>query len=315
MRIFNHCFETLTEDDIKLLKEYFKGYDYQGSSYTFLTSYIWRETYCLCWEKIGDYVFLAGVDCMLTDGNPVIAMPLTRDGKYDTKLLGEAIIEAKRRFSQRKKPLIIANINEDMKKILEEALPGQLVFEHDRDDDDYVYNKEKLIKLSGRALHKKKNHMNFFLKNYQFESRPLDKSMAAEILALVDQVAGNKADSYTQDELTSLEMEKCAIEEMIGCLDDENVHSVGIFIDGQMEGFAIGELLSSHVAVEHFEKANGQFRGLYQVVCSQFCQMLPEQVTHVNREEDMGLETLRQAKEALRPEYMVEKWTARFKDN
>ena len=65
MNIFDHCFERLTDDDKTVLKEYFAGYDYRGSSYTLLANYIWRNTYCLCWEVIDGYLFMAGADCML----------------------------------------------------------------------------------------------------------------------------------------------------------------------------------------------------------------------------------------------------------
>ena len=64
MDVFKHCFEKLTDEDVRVMKEYFDGFDYQGASYTFLANYIWRTTYCLCWERISDYLCLAGADCM-----------------------------------------------------------------------------------------------------------------------------------------------------------------------------------------------------------------------------------------------------------
>ena len=47
MNIFSHCFEDMTDEDVKTLNEYFKGYDYRGAGYTFLANYIWRNTHCL----------------------------------------------------------------------------------------------------------------------------------------------------------------------------------------------------------------------------------------------------------------------------
>ena len=67
-------------------------------------------------------------------------------------------------------------------------------------------------------------------------------------------------------------------------------------------------------AAEHFEKANSAFRGLYQLVCREFCLTLPEEVIYVNREEDMGLPNLRQAKEALKPDHMAERYIAVLKE-
>ena len=111
------------------------------------------------------------------------------------------------------------------------------------------------------------------------------------------------------EEVDDLEGEYDAIVEMLNHIDDSDVYSVAIFINGHLEAYAIGERLSRDTAAEHFEKANGAYRGLYQLVCREFCLSLPEEVIYVNREEDMGLPNLRQAKEALKPERMEEKYS------
>ena len=140
--------------------------------------------------------------------------------------------------------------------------------------------------------------------------RPIDKTMLPEIMELVRDVKEGK--DYDADELESLHMEEEAISEVLKFAGDQNVYGTAVFIDGKIEAFAIGELLSEDTAVEHFEKANDKFRGLYQLVCSEFCKSLPKQVEYINREEDMGLENLRHAKEALKPNHMEEKYTACF---
>ena len=44
----------------------------------------------------------------------------------------------------------------------------------------------------------------------------------------------------------------------------------------------------------------------------EFCKHLPYEVVYVNREEDMGLENLRKAKESYKPHHMAEKYSARL---
>ena len=107
-------------------------------------------------------------------------------------------------------------------------------------------------------------------------------------------------------------MEEDAIQEVLNFWDRPTVYGTAILIDGKVEAFALGERLSSDTAVEHFEKANDEYRGLYQAICSEFCKALPEEIKFVNREEDMGLENLRQAKEALKPDHMDEKYSGCF---
>ena len=308
---FKNSFDNLSAEERALVESYFRGFDYRGAGYTFLANYIWRTSYCLAWEIIEGYLCMAGADCLDETRDAIIAMPLTKDGTYDSERLGKALMECKKRFDERGIPFTIAMITTPMLEILEEALPGMLEFTHDRDDDEYVYLKEKLITLSGRALHKKKNHLNYFLRNFEYEVKRVTPDMEEELMALSDEIKDIK--EMNPAEIDSLEHEHSAIKELIKLTDEEDVYSVAIYVKGKLEAFALGERLSDKVAVEHFEKANDNYRGLYQLVCSEFCKSLPEEIEFVNREEDMGLENLRQAKEALKPEYMEEKYSAIFK--
>ena len=79
--------------------------------------------------------------------------------------------------------------------------------------------------------------------------------------------------------------------------------------------FSLGERLTEDMAVAHFEKARSEYRGLYQIVASEFCKLLPDDVEYINREEDMGIENLRRAKESLRPETFTRKFSVKFKQN
>lgn len=311
MNIFKHNFEEMTQEDAELLKQYFDGFDYRGAGYTLLANYIWRNTHCLCWEVIGEYLCLAGADCMISDQpNAIISMPMTRTGTYDPAALRETVLQARKRFDQRKIPFSVELVPGHMRRYLEEAFPGEMTFVHDRDSDEYVYRKDKLITLSGRALHKKKNHMNYFLKNYAYEVRPITQDMTREIM---DFVAGaREGRGYDAEELESLHMEEEAIREMLQLIDQPQIYAVAVLIEGRVQAFAIGERISKDTAAEHFEKASEAYRGLYQVVCSEFCKALPEEIVYVNREEDMGLANLRQAKEALKPDHMEERYSGRF---
>lgn len=311
MNLLKHSLEGPTQEDHRTMTTYFQGYDYRGATYSFLANYIWRTTYCLCWEIIDGYLCMAGASCMLGDPAAVTSMPLTKDGTYDSARLRGVILEEKRRFDERKIPFAIVNVPGHMVPLLEEAFPGQLEITHDRDADEYVYEKEKLISLSGRALHKKKNHMNFFLRTYQYQVRPITLDQKEEIMAFVDRLLAERQDG--PDEMESLRMEREAIFEALDLVDHSYVYAVAIYIDDKLQAFALGETLSSTLAVEHFEKANDQYRGLYQVICREFCSALPEEIQYVNREEDMGLEGLRQAKEALKPDHMEERFHVCFK--
>ena len=310
MDLFKHGFDDLTEKDIRTLKEYFGGFDYRGAGFTFLANYIWRESFCFCWERIGEYLLLAGTNCMSSTPEGFLAMPLTRDGTYDPAGLRDAVLAARDRFRGKGMEMVVYGIPAHLLPVFREAFPTEMEFEHSRDYDEYVYEKEKLMYLSGRALHKKKNHLNYFYRNYRYQAKPLTRDMLEDVLKLTDQV--KEARAFDEEELASLESERLAIKEFMEYLDEPDVYSTGIFIKGKLEAYALGERISKDTAVEHFEKANDQIRGLYQAICSEFCMALPEDIVFVNREEDMGLDNLRQAKEALKPHHMEEKYRGCF---
>lgn len=311
MSIFANDFENISADNRRMIEEYFRGYDYRGAGFTFLSHYLWHKMYCLSWEVIEGYLCLASGRCDKGERDAVMAIPLTKDGTYDSAKLKKCIEKAMEKFERAGVPFKFGSVPGHMVEIIENAMPGMFEAEHIRDLDEYVYLKEKLISLSGRALHKKKNHLNFFLRTYEYEAKPLTKDMEGDLLELTARIKEYK--EMDPDEVDDLEGEYDAIVEMLDHLDDPYVYSVAIFINGHLEAYAIGERLSENMAAEHFEKANGAYRGLYQLVCREFCLTLPDEVTLVNREEDMGLPNLRQAKEALKPEFMEEKYGMHLK--
>ena len=62
--------------------------------------------------------------------------------------------------------------------------------------------------------------------------------------------------------------------------------------------------------MEHVEKANVSYNGIYQKLNNEFCRSLGDRYEFVNREEDMGLEGLRKSKMSYRPVRLVDKYIA-----
>ena len=84
-----------------------------------------------------------------------------------------------------------------------------------------------------------------------------------------------------------------------------------VVVDGRIEAFAIGERLNPATAVVHFEKANPEMRGMYQLINQWFVRNELSDYMYVNREQDLGIEGLRKAKESYHPHHMVRKFTVR----
>ena len=90
-----------------------------------------------------------------------------------------------------------------------------------------------------------------------------------------------------------------------------------IRVYGEVVAFTIGDILSSDTYDVHFEKAYGERQGAYAAINQQFARWVREhhpQVRYLNREDDMGVEGLRKAKESYYPDRMVEKHSAVWRD-
>jgi hypothetical protein len=88
----------------------------------------------------------------------------------------------------------------------------------------------------------------------------------------------------------------------------------GIFyIDGRPVAYCLGEVLAQGKCfVIHFEKAVAveRYKGIYQYINQAFASILPEKYETVNREQDLGILSLRQAKESYNPLGFVKKYRA-----
>ncbi len=88
-------------------------------------------------------------------------------------------------------------------------------------------------------------------------------------------------------------------------------------VGGQVVAFTMGDLLGVDTFDVHFEKAYSEIQGAYPMINREFARRIRQrypQVRYLNREEDMGIEGLRKAKESYYPDLMVEKhWVVRKK--
>ncbi len=295
---------TINIEDYRRLKHYFALRPARTCESIANNSYIWRDYYRARYY-INDY----GIVFLYDLGEGIFtSSPLCR--KEDM----EACAEDMRQYFNEAlgKKLVMHVADEDTKEALEK-LTDIYYIEEDRRYFDYVYSGDKLRTLSGRDYHKKKNHVNGFLKEYggRYEARELSFKDCDIITAFLDRWHDMRTieDSYGRDayELNGI---KKFLKEMGAVDDDMNMSMFGVFIDGELQAFTLGTYLKDlRMAFVHVEKANPEIRGLYAFVNQQFQSICFPKAALVNREDDMGLEGLRQAKLAYKPVYMEKKYT------
>lgn len=304
----------ITIEDRSHLEKYLNGYDYQTSGLSFSSLYMWRNINGFSWQMAGDYLLLSGISHLeMEDGTiePFLFPPLTKTGVYEEEGLRRAIYEAKRIFEEKGYELTLRLLPDHVIDIIEAACPGELKFAADRPNYDYVYRRQDLVDLKGRDYHGKKNHLNYFHKNYQFEYVQLTSAMAEDAMRFIEEFNARK--EIPEFEMQLLKMEEEAMADVFRNLERVGYLAGAILIDDKIEALSVGGYLNKNTVTVHVEKANINFRGLYQAINNEFCKNVPSHIEYINREEDMGIPNLRKAKLSYKPVKLVEKYIAQFK--
>jgi len=189
-------------------------------------------------------------------------------------------------------------------EILEELYPKKFQITYDEDIADYVYETEKLINLSGKKYHGKKNHINKFIAtnpDWSYESLTDDNVEECFQMALEwrneNEVEGD-ADKVAEMNVTLNALRLYKELDLKGGL---------LRVKGKVIAFTLGEPVCCDTFVVHIEKAFGEIQGTYPMINRQFLIHEVSEYPYVNREEDMGVPGLRKAKLSYRPVFMVEK--------
>ena len=303
----------ITIDNREILEEYLNGYEYKTSGLSFSAQYMWRDINMFSWDIIGDYMCISGISHLeLEDGIilPFMFPPLTRTGEYDKDSLRETIFRAKEHFEKKGQPFSLRLVPFHLMEIIKEACP-EMIFKDDRPNYDYIYLTQDLIDLRGRAYHSKKNHLNYFLKTYDYEYIEMTSDMADDAMKFIAEFNARK--EVPEHEMEMLRMEEQAMEDVFRNLEKVGYSAGAILIDGKIEAIAIGGQLGRNTITEHVEKANVNYRGLYQAINNEFCRNVASKAKYINREEDMGIPNLRKAKLSYKPVKLLEKYIGVFK--
>ena len=183
-------------------------------------------------------------------------------------------------------------------------IPAAMYVVHeDRDNADYVYRVEHLAELAGRRYAKKRNHIKQCLSTHTCEYVPLSPALIAECEAMQE----NWCHSRDCGRNPGLCNEANAIAETFAHFKEFELLGGAVRVDGIIQAYAIAEELHPGTAVWHFEKAMAHIQGLGQLINQWFSRYGLAEFTYVNREQDLGIPGMRQAKKSYHPHHMVAK--------
>lgn len=295
-------FKTLTLEDKTWVDELVMWENSPSAGFNFGNIYLWNENHEQLVARAGGRM----VTKLRRDGQTAFVFPIGRGP------LAPAV-EAIREFAAAQGiPLVLRGLTEKQVAQLEEAYPSGFSYTENETCADYVYLAEKLATYSGKALHGKKNHCNRFEAENDWDFVPLGRELIPGCLDMLENWTKENAQRLDP----SISRERRAILRAFAAYEKLGFEGGVLRIQGKIVGFSLGEFTSPNCFDVHFEKADGSINGAYPMVCRELTRQLMAahpKLRYMNREEDMGLESLRRSKQSYKPEFMVRKFTARWK--
>ena len=284
---------SLTLGDRSLVTEYLHRYPSEISEHTFTNLFIWQPFRPVFFAEIdSSIVFL--VKSASEDGAYILYGPPIGDivipdiiSAFDSSASGVSMIGAVR----------IPDRN------AENLSPVKYLINEDRDNADYIYQVADLAELAGRHFSKKRNKIKQCLNKHSCEYVPI----TLELIAECETMQENWCNTRDCGRNPGLCNEANAIAETFAHFKDFELIGGAIRVDGVIQAYAIAEELHPGTAVWHFEKAMANIPGLGQLINQWFSKYGLSDFDYVNREQDLGIPGLRQAKKSYFPHHMVRK--------
>ncbi|MDH6309900.1 hypothetical protein M2451_002272 [Dysgonomonas sp. PFB1-18] len=288
-------FKQITLSDKKDIDACFAGNIYRACDFCFANLYAWNAKFKTVFAIEHRTIFLRFQD---SDGQLYYMMPI---GKMPLADAFELIIKD---AEENKIPFQMKGITTRMWEKIQKEVPYKFRYIPDRNNDEYIYLSEKLIKLSGKKLQSKRNHINRFkADNPDWQYFPLtsreELDECAEMLDEWEEVNVSKIDF-------SQRFDYIATKILLRDFDALQLRGGAVRVNGRIVAFTIGEPLTGDSFVVHVEKAFGEVNGAYTIINQQFIEHEASEFTYINREEDMGLENLRKAKMSYYPDILLE---------
>ena len=288
-------FRPVTIDDRETLQFFFNKVAFGNCDFSFSNIFSWKHAY--------DTTFAVEDDFLYIHFQPENELPgyLFPVGEGDLKAAVERI---RRDADKRATAFQLYAVTQKMFDLLEAALPGQFLYEKGRDWSEYIYASEDLIRLRGKKYQAKRNHINKFKRTYEWKYLPITREIIPDCLALYDRwCAENRGCNGEQ----SLNEERIATQNAFHHFEKLGLIGGALRINGEILAYSYGQPLTKNVFGVHAEKCLYEIDGGFAMINREFAEHNCADYTYINREEDLGIESLRQAKMSYHPAILLEK--------
>ena len=280
----------VTLEDRKIFEGHLGRAAFGACEMNFANVFIWRGSEHPRWT------LLNGNLCVLVEPDfepPYFLLPA---GGTDAERTVEACLGVAPRISRVTEEFVVAH-----------GAPFRV--EEDPENFDYIYRVEDLAALRGKRYDGKRNRIRKFESTFAHEYHALTPADVPGCVRLLEDWFEEKrnGDPYMQ-------AEKLAIYEALEAFEPLGVKGGVVKVGGRVEAFTLGDRLTADTAVIPIEIANPGLVGLAQWINREFVRRDWPGFAFVNREQDMGVPGLRQAKSSYYPHRLLKKFNVTRRD-
>lgn len=294
-------------EDKTLLQSYLRQIPSYLTEHSFTTLLAWQKSFQFLFGQWEDFLLIRNTHRGVTSFFP----PFPRAGRASKESYRAALEEILAYCREEGLPCVLSEVGERELPLIEAAMPGAFAVRKDRNNANYIYRVEDLIRLEGKKYHSKRNHLNSFKRNYPFyEYRALTPDL---IPACRESMERWEWDNPATDRETVKE-EAEAMEVLFGRMEELGLKGACILLGDKVEAFTIGEAMSEEMVSIIIEKANTSCKGSYAAINQMFLAAEWREYPYVNRAEDMGLANLRRAKMDYQPCWLAMKYILEYRN-
>lgn len=178
----------------------------------------------------------------------------------------------------------------------------------ERDYAEYIYNVDSLCDLPGIKLHKKRNLISQFKRSYpDFEVHLLKDGLRQKALELAHELLNRRkiVPKTLAQELKALKMSFDHFEPL-------GLEGLVVTVGNKVIAFSVFSQLNHSTYDIQFEKSDADFKGAFQVINHETAKYLQDKCQYLNREQDLGIKGLYQAKMSYEPEKLITPYSLAF---
>lgn len=286
-------FKKLELSDRAVMEGFLSRFPSRISGFTFAALFCWSGVYSYEWTPCGEESLLISCRFLLEEGRHFL-QPVGNFNAEEQALLLEDI-------RQKNYPVKIFGVSgEFIRKHLEFAAHFEV-----QDDPalaNYIYRVSDLSGLAGKFYAKKRNMIAQARNLYSWTVHPLTQENSGECLEVLMRMEEGDPG------------ETSAVRAALQNFSRLGQRGLLIKVDGKGVAFSVFEEIFPGTAGVHFEKADRHYKGLYQVINQESAKALEAAgFSLINREEDIGVPGLRQAKHSYGPVEVVPSHTLVFR--